>query len=201
MMVVSGHSRRHGCVNCIMRNRREREGTGVGGGGIGPVGGGGIIWTHKASVTGEGRGFEIAQGRLGPGRVHHCMRCIGLAERAYEMMCERALTRKAFGKLLVHQVHMVHMYWRGGYVVDVFMYWGWVGGGGWYVKVLGVMLPCPSTPQKQSIRTTIADSRIEIDQCRLLVLKAAHTIDHDGYKDARKEVCLTRLLCTVTNVE
>jgi acyl-CoA dehydrogenase len=94
-------------------------------------------------LLGEGRGFEIAQGRLGPGRIHHCMRTIGLAERALEMMCKRALDRRPFGKPLAEQ---------------------------------GVMIE------------RIANSRIMIDQSRLLVLHAAWKMDTAGNKEARREI-------------
>ena len=94
-------------------------------------------------LLGEGRGFEIAQGRLGPGRIHHCMRTIGLAERALEMMCKRALERRPFGKPLAEQ---------------------------------GVMIE------------RIANSRIMIDQSRLLVLHAAWKMDTAGNKEARREI-------------
>lgn len=94
-------------------------------------------------LLGEGRGFEIAQGRLGPGRIHHCMRAIGLAERALEMMCRRSLERRPFGKPLAEQ---------------------------------GVMIE------------RIAQSRILIDQARLLVLNAAWKMDAAGNKEARREI-------------
>ena len=124
---------------------------------MGHTGGGGhceVLYTDcKVPVTAllgeEGGGFAISQARLGPGRIHHCMRTIGIAERAIELMCKRANTR----------------WTHGSYLAD-----------------------------KANIQEWIADSRIEIDSTRLMVMNAAWKMDHEGKRNARNEIAEIKVM-------
>jgi acyl-CoA dehydrogenase len=123
-----------------------------------PLGHGEVVFKNvrvpaENMLLGEGRGFEIAQGRLGPGRIHHCMRFIGLAERALQIMCQRAKSRHAFGSSLA---------------------------------------------EMGAVRQAIGQSRCDIEQMRLVTLKAAWTMDRLGNKAARNEIAIAKIVVPET---
>jgi len=110
----------------------------------------------KNIVLGEGRGFEVAQGRLGPGRIHHCMRSIGLAEKALQLMCQRGLDREAFGKPIIEL----------GANYDI-----------------------------------IANARMEIEQARLLCLKAAWMMDTQGTRAAQPWISQIKVVAPLMSLK